>query len=343
MALERKMTEPEYRQLEAISYSKLSGVDKTPASLLNHEPLDTPSITYGSAVDVLAFDGEEEFNSKFLINSGATATKVVEKTVSDLMKVVIEEKGELIGKIDDYDKRLLGIARANEYGAPNWKDETIIRKLKDEGGRELWDFEKIKNGRKILDTLQWQNVRNSVHVLYTHDFTSKWFTANEDEELYFQLPVIWKYKGVDCKSLFDIIKIDHKNKIIYPVDLKTSYDHVLAFPSNFIKWKYYIQSAFYTEAVRYLKLEHKELFDYRIDNFRFVIISSQDPFRPLVYKTTDEDLYAGKHGGYIKKWDDNVRGFDQLIDDMNWHLQNNLYDYPKYVYESGGELSLNVF
>lgn len=342
MALERLMTEPEYREVSAISYSMLSGVSKSPASLINTNKLETPSLTYGSAVDTLCFDGEAVFKQKFCINTGVSPSAIVEKITRDVMTAITEANGKLVGSLDDYDELILNVAKANEYGK-GWKDETIIRKIKDEGGRELYSFTQENDGKKILDSLQYENVLNSRNTLYTHPFTKHWFNAGEGEELLFQFPILWTYKGKPCKSLFDIIKIDHVNKIIYPVDLKTSYDHVLAFPYNFIKWKYMIQASFYTEGLKYWKLENPDFFNYRIENFRFCVISSQDPMRPLVYVTTDEDLFAGKYGGKLVKSGEEIKGFDTLIDDMDWHLSNQKFDYPKDVYEVNGEVKLGMF
>lgn len=336
------MTEPEYRQVSAISYSKLSGVSKSPASLLSDGNFDTPSLVYGSAVDTLTFDGEEEFLNKFAINSGESPSKIVEKITREVMAVILQTYGEYKDTLDDYDDIILEVAKANEYGK-GWHNPTILRKIKEEGGSSLYSFTIENEGKRILDTLEWQNVRNSANTLFTHDFTSKWLMADEGEEVLFQFPILWTYKGKPCKSLFDIIKIDHTNKVIYPVDLKTSYDHVLGFPKNFIKWCYYLQASFYTEALKYYKLQYPELLNYRIANFRFIILSSQDPFKPLVYKTTAEDLHAGKYGGIIKMYNDAIRGFDGLIDDMQWHTENQKYDYPKAIYEKDGELYLGVF
>lgn len=342
MGLERIMTEPEYREVDAISYSVLSGVSKSPASLLNTAKFESPYLTYGSAVDVLCFDGEEKFKKKFTINVGVSPSSIVEKITRDVMKAVEEANGSLIGTLDDYDSLILDVAKANEYGK-GWHDPTILRKVKDEGGRDLFTFIQENEGKQILDTIQYENVLNSRNTLYTHPFSKQWFNIEGNQQLLFQFPILWVYKGKKCKSLFDIIKIDHDEKVIYPVDLKTSYDYVLGFPFNFLKWKYYLQASFYTEALIYWKLQHPEFLDYRIDLFRFVIISSQDPMKPLVYKTTPEDIYVGKYGGKLQRTGEEVKGFDTLIDDMQWHLDNQLFDYPREVYEANGELNLSLF
>lgn len=346
MSLKRIMTEPEYRQVEAISYSMLAGVDKTPASLINKIKIESPSLTYGSAVDTLAFDGSDVFNEKFIINSGSTPTKPIQLIVDDIVNNIVIQKGELVGTLDDYDKQILVVAKTVEYGK-GWNPDTIIRKVKDEGGRDLFSFKKESAGKLILDSFEYQKVINSVNTLFTHPFTRHWI--NEDMEVgyevVYQFPILWTYKGRPAKCLFDIIGFDHAQKIIYPIDLKTSYDHVLAFPTNFLKWKYYVQSSLYSESLKYWKLDNPEYMNYRVDNFRFMIISSQDPFIPLMYKCTDETLYAGKNGGKINFHGniEEVRGFDQLIDDMEWHLNESKFDYPKRIYDVNGELELDVF
>jgi hypothetical protein len=342
MTLVKLMSEPEYREVQAISYSMLSGVSKTPASLINTEKFESPALTYGSAVDTMVFDGEEEFKKKFCVNSGISPSPIVEKITRQVMKAVIETKGSLAGSLDDYDDLILTTAKALEYGK-GWKDDTIIRKIKDEGGKDLYSFTIENEGKKILDTIQYENVLNSANTLYTHDFTKEWFTAGDGEEVHFQFPVLWAHKGKACKSLFDIIKIDHNKKIIYPVDLKTTGDHVLSFPYNFLKWNYYLQASFYYDAIVYLKLQNPELFTYTIDYMRFVVIGSNDPMRPLVYQSTYSDYWAGRYGAKIKKTGDTIKGYEELMNDMEWHLTENKFEYPREVYNNSGVLKLDLF
>src|SRR5690606_32819587 len=111
MALEKLMTEPEYRQVDAISYSKLAGVAKSPASLIATEKLETPSLTYGSAVDTYAFDGEEEFKKKFAIMSGDPPSTTIETIVNEVITIVQSKdlNGEIKGTLDDHDELILTV------------------------------------------------------------------------------------------------------------------------------------------------------------------------------------------------------------------------------------------
>ena len=348
--LERLMTEPEYRALPHISYSALAGVDKSPANLLKTMEM-TESMIYGSAVDVLAFDGEDEFNNKFALMDYKAPSDKVQAIVNSIYEDS-QSWGEsflLQDAVDDLlsdtiDDKILKFAKQHEYGTGGkyvWKDETIIRKVKEEGN-EYFKFLKHSEGKMMLDASMNERARNSVNTLYTHDFTQHYFNEYSGIEIYPQFPIVWKYGGKDCKSLLDILKIDHNKKKIYPIDLKTSFDDVMYFPYNYIKWRYYIQAAFYTKAVQYFKMTVPELFNYTVEPFKFIVISSQNPYKPLVYNTTLADLYNGEYGGKLQNGNE-IRGFKQLIIDMEWHKEKELYQYPKEVYDKNGHLELNVW
>lgn len=352
MSLERLMSEPEYRALPHISYSKLSGLDNNPASLLSSGMDMTDPLIYGSAVDTLVFDGREEFDKKFTTitcrKPGYKALPIIEgllKEVEDSLKL----GDEVDPDISAYDSKLLEMGRAAEYGGANWGDDAILRNLKKEG-EEYFETLVKSRGKLILSPEQYEYCINSVHTLQTHEFTKDYFnTSKEGVDVYFQFPIVWEYTTaqgtmIHCKSLLDILIIDHNEKIIKPIDLKTTGKSVLSFSHSFVEWKYYLQAAFYTEAVRYLSDKlYPELSDYKIDLFKFVVISSKNPLKPLAFQITEETLLAGQKGGVIKGTDVEVKGYEQLIVDMQWHYDTNNFQYPKHIYDSQGLLKLDIF
>lgn len=341
----RPMSEPEYRAVDCLSYSMLSGLSKSPGNLISKEKPEGAGLTFGSAVDTLAFDGETEFFKKFAIMATKQPTYKIKQVIDDIIK---SQSNEIFYKeYDELEPTILITARSLEYGADNWKDETILRKIKEEGGKDYYDFFKSNADKMIIDPVIYENVINSVTALYNHPFTSKWFNADEENgwQLIFQYPLFGKVKFNDVetkvKGLMDILAIDHVNKIIYPVDLKTSAGHVLDFKTAFVKWNYYIQASLYFLLIKQWAIENG-LVDYNIANFKFIIISSTDFFhRPLVYNCTTNDLYCGEHGGTIQG--ESVKGYRQLIQEYYWHTINEKYDYPKEIYDNKGELSLNIF
>lgn len=113
-------------------------------------------------------------------------------------------------------------------------------------------------------------------------------------------------------------------------------DYINTFPVSFLKWRYDLQAAFYSEALR------QQYPGYKVMNFKFIVISSLQLKKPLIYKCTDTDLLVGKHGGMNTFNNRKIKGYEQLMDDYVWHSENNLWEYPREVYERNGEVDLNV-
>lgn len=344
--IQKSMTEPEYRALPYLSYSMLAGVDKNPSNILNTEFKQTKSLLYGSVVDCLLFDGEEEFRKKYAIMDYDGPTDIVKEVVDQVYEKYIESKDSFLfnknAKLKDLYDLVLQTARQLDYGGKNWKDDTIVSKIVNEGGSDYFDFLKLNIDKTMIDAWMYERAINSVYTLQNNDISKSYLTQKEGIEIQYQFPIIWNYDGEKCKSLLDILFIDHNTKTIIPVDLKTTYDDVLEFPKNYLKWKYYIQAAFYTKAVHYLKLQYKHLFDYKVESFRFMVISSNDTKRPLIWLTNEKDLVAGELGGVLKDGT-KVRGFKDLINDYKWHKEHDLYSYPREVYDKIGHLELDVF
>jgi hypothetical protein len=348
--IKREMTEPEYRALDCISYSQLSGLDTSPGNLIAGSMEMTEPLIYGSAVDCLAFDGKEAFDKKFTVISQDKPSWMLEKVIKGIVDELLVTHNELDGplssNLEDHESTILAVAKSVEYGK-GWHDPTIVKKVI-EGCGELFRTTIENVGKLALDTQQYEYIENSVNILFTHDFTAEYFRADEGQEIYFQLPIVWEYEkdGViyKCKSLLDIMKIDHNLKKIYPIDLKTTGKSVLAFPGSFIQWKYYLQSSFYTDAVIYLRDKlYPELSDYTVELFKFVVISSKNPHKPLTYVIDQHTLEAGKYGGVIKDYNREVKGYLELVTDMKWHIDNKKYQYPKEVYDNNGLMELKVF
>lgn len=353
---EKIMSEPEYRKLSNLSYSKLAGVDRSPSNLKQDGVEMTPALIYGSAVDVLAFDGKEEFEKKFATIStrkpGFKAMPIIDELYKELENNLDPlDDSVIIPDLSFYEERLLELGKLHEYGGKNWGDDAIIRNLMKECA-DYFQSIVLNRGKLILDPEQFEFVKNSVNTLYTHPFTSKYFDREQEGiDIYFQFPIVWEYydesidKTIDCKSLLDILLVDHNQKKLYPIDLKTTGKSVMYFPYSFIDWNYYLQASFYTDAVHYLKDKlYPEYFDYEVETFKFVVISSKNPVKPLVYNTTAMVIESGRNGGFLKtkSYHNEVKGYKELVRNMYWHIEKDNYMYPKEVYDKNGELTLDV-
>ena len=102
----------------------------------------------------------------------------------------------------------------------------------------------------------------------------------------------------------------------------------------------------------YLNIDTSE---YTVLPFKFIVESVDSPgLCPLVYTMTPMDYYTGTLG-FVTQTGEVLRprvngiissefaGYEQAIDLYKWHVETEIWDMDKELYEKNGELSLNVF
>jgi hypothetical protein len=142
------------------------------------------------------------------------------------------------------------------------------------------------------------------------------FIANEFE-IYWTDP-----NGLECKSMIDRIIIDHKNKKVTLVDLKTT-SHLSEFKEKFKEYKYYRQMAFYWMAIYwYFKntLTDKNIDEYLKETF-IVAIGTKDPVEVKVFEVTEGRL----NEGFFEIF--------PLLTQLQWHFTEQKWDYSQAYYE----------
>jgi hypothetical protein len=117
--------------------------------------------------------------------------------------------------------------------------------------------------------------------------------------------------------------------------LKTTSGAATAFRSAFIKWRYYLQASFYHFGL-------SRVSDYEVQPFEFIVASTTDfPCRPLIYKCTNKDLHIGRFGGTSSNGY-KTKGWEELIDELEWHTRENLWEYSFEFYQNG-HVKLDTF
>jgi hypothetical protein len=164
----------------------------------------------------------------------------------------------------------------------------------------------------------------------------------------FQFPILFTVNGVECKALLDLLFIDHDEKKVYPIDLKTTGKSTADFGKSFVSFRYYLQAAFYTEAVRqWMRTEaivsEYDYENYTLEPFQFAVVSKSGYEIPYIFKTTPHILKCGRDGGILKTNGEYRRGYVQLIEDLNWHKSNNYWETPRAEFEAQHTLTLDVF
>jgi hypothetical protein len=317
--------EPTYRADSALSYSKLSQFFKNGAkALISNEKIDTPSLRFGSLVDCI-LTAPEEFDDRFYVAD-------IDK-FSDKIREMIEYIYQLnVGDDDDRGLseinsiQLLQVLDEFNYQS-GWKDKTRVDKLI-ELGSDYYTVLKYSTGKTVISPQEFSEAQQCVMTLKTHPFTYQIFECNEDEEIFYQLKFKTQVEGVPFRFMMDICKVNHKNKTILPIDLKTSGKSSEDFEKSFLDWCYWIQGGSYRFSLTYICEGDDYFDDFEILPFQFLVINKND-LNPLIWEMNSVEINDFIMNKYGLNW-------YSLLRDANWHLQNGKFDYSRRSYENKG-------
>ena len=129
---------------------------------------------------------------------------------------------------------------------------------------------------------------------------------------------------LDCKSLIDRLIINHKEKEITLVDIKTTAD-VNAFKESFNKYDYGRQMSFYWAAIYwYFTNELKiDISEYK-HKTNIVAIQNNGSCACRVFDVPDE-IITSKTSQIV-----------QILTEIDWHFSQDVWDYTKEYYEGDG-------
>ena len=309
----------------------------------------------GNGVDIQLTQSLEAFNEKFHVsniqNKPSDTIKSIVNQVYDLVK---EEVGSLADKglLRDHTSKIIDSCNDHNY-QPNWKTETRVAKVVE--AWEYWEDLKAAEGKQILSQEENDLISQIVMSIRSNSVTGPYFIPQPNQEILYQYPIYFSYNNVDCKALLDMVIIDHDKKTIQPIDIKTMGDQTLYFPKSLRQRRYDIQAAFYTQALFQWWIDNDRYTDYRILNFKFIVESTTNPGNPLVFTCDEELLKIGNFGresfrlkgvSSIKLIDmyygktDEVKGFNQLIEDYKWYLENG-FEKKREIVEAQGEFQIN--
>lgn len=244
-------------------------------------------------------------------------TQIPSSSIAEICEKVVE------GNLDDLhgplrDSIILKAAREADYQS-NWKDDTVVRKIIEQGWNYIEDLIEIKKsgliaisededrqirtiGEKIKNTIPW-NFRDSI---------------DENFEVINELPVTFVYgdftedknSTVACKSLIDIVVINHLEKDITIFDLKTTSTPVSLY-SGYTTHEVQIESNKVAsiveknvEGVLYKRNVHRQLAfyrkamlslypDYSVSSAKVVVVETNPPFDIAIVEVADIYLELG--------------------------------------------------
>lgn len=297
-----QVDEPQYRQDSALSQSTLTKYEREGFSKLNtlFDHIDTPSLTFGSAVDALITGGQKEFDDNFMVADFPEIKDSVKTVVHKLFDI----HGTDYSSIDDIPNSVIIPLTEELSFQSNWKPETRAKVIREQGF-EYYKLLFAATGKKILNTEIAQQVYTAVKALKESPATSWYFAEDNPFDgiiREYQLKYRDTFEGVTYRGMLDLVITDTVNKIVYPCDLKTSGHSEWEFYNSFIQWGYSVQARLYYRLLRQAMDEDEYFRDFKLANYRFIVVN-KNTLTPLVWEYKDTvaigDLYYGKNNEIV--------------------------------------------
>jgi hypothetical protein len=219
----------------------------------------------------------------------------------------------------------------NNYSAEKLQEEKLLEKaeeLRKSLSKYIVYLKKRSEYKDILTYSDNKLINELEQCVKDHIAANKLLYITDEDKMnnieeYNELVLFFKFLDIECKSMIDRLVIDHKNKIIKLIDIKTT-SNLGEFEHSFEEFKYYRQMAFYWAAIHYFCKEKS----INIDDFKkeTYIIGLQKGDLPecRVFEISEKWLLKA------------CNEFDILFPEIKWHYDNNLWDHTRSYYENNG-------
>lgn len=279
-----QVDEPTYRADPALSYSTLAKYEREGFNNLDKlfDRIDTPSLTFGSAVDSIITGSQEEFDERFIVADFPLTPDTIIKIVNDVFREFCDTYKDL-DSIPDVEI----IHRASSFNyQPNWKPETRAKVIKEKGA-DYYNLLFIADGKTVLNTQTYQDVCNAVRALKESTATKFYFASNNpfepNIERFYQLKFKGEFEEVKYRNMADLIIVNHKEKWVKPVDLKTSSHTEWDFYKSFVDWRYDIQARLYWAIIRQNMNKDEYFRSFKLLDYEFIVVNRRT-LTPLVWE-----------------------------------------------------------
>lgn len=340
------LTNQEYIQNTALSQSDIKLFEKNIIEFYNQkilglvEEVQSDPMDIGSIVDAIMLD-PEELKKYYVVTDLKAKGKV--KEVVDLIwnKTSTSEsynKDLTLAGLTDYVKEAI---KQVEYQL-NWKEETRIKKIEDEG-QEYYEQLQEARGMYMVSLESWNTAHALVQELTDDNMTAsiiEWLkhpeTIPDNITLHLQEVLEGEFELTKLKGKLDFFIVDNNNKVIEPWDVKTAKNHN-RFKINYKASKYGRQGAFYTELLK------QNYPDYKILPFKFLVLPVENnkklhedaaSEKPEVYAMTAKELQIHTDGVYLGNGY-RIKGWKELVKEIQWHINTQNFQHRKEYYETG--------
>ena len=284
------ISEQAYHLYNAWSYSIISKYAKdgfAAMATLHDRTEPTQSMEFGSLFDSMITKGKQTLDDYRVLDYTVPAA---EKKVLDTLAQRAEDNAFALVPED----LIAQVTEECQY-YPKWGIPARLKHL-----AEYSDYySAVKMGKKIVSKTDWDDAVEMFKVFRANSYLKDLFgtKSTDDIEYLYQTQFVTEYHTLSgqvvlLKIMPDLLKIDHKNKTVQPVDLKTSSMPAWDFKENFLKFRYDIQAHLYTDVLRFVMDNTDDYHDYVILPYLFTDISRTDKI-PVTYEYNPADFPEG--------------------------------------------------
>ena len=340
-----------YAQIEKLNQSLLKKILISPRAFLGEqaryqrdETTTEDHFIFGTAVDIMLTGTWEEFDQKFC--------KVPDSdSCSDAIKTIINGVYEALDymacevpvefDLNQHETLVLDNCIQQNYQA-KWKPETKVEKVIEQG-KAYFELLVKSKGKMMITDSEYARARNAVMALksdkYTKRFTDKKFDPKNLE--FWDKPIIeFTFGDIEIKGELDRVVIDHHDKLIIPIDFKTTGKTVNSFEFDFWSLRYDFQAGTYRHGL----YQHPKVMDlidkgYTVDNFHYIVVEKNLTNNPMIFIVGHDVEMIGVYGGALTNGK-RLEGLEQAIERFKFASENDAWDYPMEYYLNDGVIYL---
>lgn len=279
----------------------------------------TSAMARGTAIHMFLLQ-PEEFKTNYLVWSlPKPKSKQQEQFCTELANTVEIEPNKAI--LSAYKKA---------YRTSGKTDENILSEAT-QLAKELKDYiEYLRNpDRTLISMYEYQRLQTIKANVDKHKLAKKLLYPTQGE-VHHEFHINWECHGLKCKSLLDSVHFNFEEKICTLMDIKTT-TKLWHFEDSINQYDYTRQLEFYTMAlIWYLENERNEdPTEWRFDWY-IIAIDTIDNNEVRVFKFFNDQVIPKS------------LLILHAIDNIKWHIDNNLWEHTRVYYESDGAETLNL-
>lgn len=309
-----------------ISYSLLKSFDEHgPKALIQRMNPSSKGIDFGSKLDDFISLSKEQFNEKYIISQ-----LKLDNAYTEFAEIIVEHKIDVSVIDDNVLKKLYNLSIENDLFKRITKEESRLQKINNKELFEYVNFLYSNEGKELITPSEYTTLLQCQMSLFTHKSTKKYFNFNKEgqEEIY-QLKMIYPFSNSKLKLYLDKVNIDHNNKTIQGIDLKSGSVNTDNFMTNFFKFKYYFQGGIYQKGLEIYRDEKYP--DYTLLPFKFIFLPTFNINNPKTFVLTDKWIDAAWNG-FTTNSGYKYKGIIELVDEIEWHIKNQVFNESKEFY-----------